>query len=567
VRSNPVLVETRAILSLLPENLISLRLFYWTFPISIVVSITLIPLQIKSVEEFLSWFYIGVLGHLAMLPFVIYAKGRDRNKEQIPLLLMMGIVRGGTIGLLAPLFGVVDPLTVQIRTLNSTLSVFYWFQIAAIIFEFRSEFRKKIKNLVEEMILKDAIIKPNSYNVNSNELILLIAELQKKIVNTLSGEPTPQKLSDRARDIDALVRKQLRPLSKSQWYEGELIWVKAGFLRVLKSTMSVAPIHIWAVVLLTLPYSIIGHFNRYGFLNTVVTQITWLIMAWLVQQTAKRLFKGHDGNYFKQNLAIVLAIPVVIAPIAFLIHAGWPSNAFSIQNLISAQIFSAITVSIITLSSTLVIALHEEQREVFEMLGNALKEKDLEMLVRSGVQANSESDYAQYLHAEVQSQLLACKLLLLKAADSDFTLFSPEITNQIIARLEKIQQPYERPAARVPSARVLELEKSWKGLAEITNELSPELQENSAFGDIVAQLIEESVVNAIRHGKANKIHVNSFSTSGLINVVITDNGQLKEGQTGSGLGTILFDTFAKSWTIGREGDATVVKFSVATRAE
>jgi len=54
---------------------------------------------------------------------------------------------------------------------------------------------------------------------------------------------------------------------------------------------------------------------------------------------------------------------------------------------------------------------------------------------------------------------------------------------------------------------------------------------------------------------------------GLIKVVITDNGQLKEGQTGAGLGTILFDTFAESWTIGREGDETVVRFSIANNAK
>jgi nitrate/nitrite-specific signal transduction histidine kinase len=259
-----------------------------------------------------------------------------------------------------------------------------------------------------------------------------------------------------------------------------------------------------------------------------------------------------------------MSVFFLITPCMFYIHTLWPGGIFTIQNQISAHIFSALTVTALLLTSSLVIALHEDQAHVFETLGNVLKEKDLQMLIDSGIQTGNESAYSQYLHAEVQSQLLACKLLLLKAAESDFTLFSPEVTQQIVDRLEKIKQPYERPAARIPTERVRELATSWRGLAEISYELSQELSEVHSYSDVVAQLIEESVINAIRHGKAKKINIKSFSTDGLINVVITDNGHLKDGQTGSGLGTILFDTFAKSWRIARENDTTVVTFSVST---
>jgi hypothetical protein len=541
-----------------------MRIFYWTFPVSIVVATFLIPLEINSVEELISWFYIGVLGHISMLPFVIYGQNKDRLKEQIPLLLMMGLVRGGVIGLLVPLFGVIDPLPVQMRALNSMVSVFYWFQVAAVIYEFQFAFRKRVRRLVEESILKDARIEASPSDVTSHELILLISELQKRIVSTLAGSPTQEKLISRAKEIDQLVKDHIRPLSKSQWRDGQLIWVKAGALKVIKGTLSVAPLHIWAVAILALPYSLTGAFNRYGIINTLITQVSWFILAWIVSSASRRIFPAHNRNYLKQNLAIVMSVFFVITPCIFYIHTFWPGGIFTIQNQISAHIFSALTVTALLLASSLVIALHEDQAHIFETLSNVLKEKNLQMLIDSGIQTGTESAYGQYLHAEVQSQLLACKLLLLKAAESDFTLFAPEITQQIVDRLEKIKQPYERPAARIPTERVRELATSWRGLAEISYELSPELSEVHSYSDVVAQLIEESVINAIRHGKAKKINVRSFSTDGLINVVITDNGHLKEGETGSGLGTILFNTFAKSWRIARENDTTVVTFSVST---
>jgi hypothetical protein len=299
-------------------------------------------------------------------------------------------------------------------------------------------------------------------------------------------------------------------------------------------------------------------------LNTVVTQTSWFILALAVKSAAKAIFPARDGNYLKQNLFMIFSVIFLITPCMYYIHKLWPAGVFTVQNQISAHFFSAITVTCLLLTSSLVIALHEDQVQVFETLGNVLKEKDLQTLIKSGVQTDTESAYGQYLHAEVQSQLLACKLLLLKAAESEFTLFAPEVTQQIVERLEKIKQPYERPAARIPTERVRELSKSWSGLAEISYELSPELSEIHPYSDVVAQLIEESVINAIRHGKAKKINVRSFSTEGLINVVITDNGHLKEDHAGTGLGTILFNTFAKSWRIAREEDKTVVTFSVNT---
>ena len=167
-------------------------------------------------------------------------------------------------------------------------------------------------------------------------------------------------------------------------------------------------------------------------------------------------------------------------------------------------------------------------------------------------------------HAEVQSQLLACKLLLLKAAESDFELFPPEVTKQIADRMEKIKQPYEKPVARVPAQRLSELQKSWSGLAAISFELAPELGQLHGYSDVASQLIEESVVNSIRHGKASEIKVQGNFIGSLLHVKISDNGEFTSGQSHEGLGTILFNTFTKDWSLKREGSQTLLSFTIET---
>ena len=562
MRKNVIAEESRAILALVPQRLISIRLFLWTFPISIIVVTFLIPEKINSGEELLKWFIIALLGHISMLPFVIYSRDKDGHNKQIPLLLMMGIVRGGVLGLLPPLLGVSDPLEIPWRITNSMVSIFYFFLVSAIVYEFQSAFRKELTRKIQEVSIKQAEIEISSGDVNSQLLISRISELQQKILATLSNTPTRENFEARAKDIDMLVRKHIRPLSKSQWKDGQLVWVNAGPVKVLRETLSVAPLHVWAVAILTLPFSIVGQYNRYGLLNTFVTQVTWLFEAWLVQVIARKLQPVRDGNYLKRNLTILFLVITIITPVMYWIHTIWPGNLFNTQSQVTAHLFSAITVTILLLVSSVIIALEADKAFVFETLGNAIKEKDFQDLISSGIRANTESKYGQYLHAEVQSQLLACKLLLLKAAESDFTLFSPEVTNQINNRLKQIQQPYERPAARIPSDRVKELSESWTGLAEITFDLSPEMSELHANSDVISQLIEESVVNSIRHGKAKQIHIKNIVFGDRIDFIISDNGILKAGQSQGGLGTILFNAFTESWSLNRVGDQTILKFSV-----
>jgi nitrate/nitrite-specific signal transduction histidine kinase len=86
-----------------------------------------------------------------------------------------------------------------------------------------------------------------------------------------------------------------------------------------------------------------------------------------------------------------------------------------------------------------------------------------------------------------------------------------------------------------------------------------ELKSNS---DVVSQLIEESVINSIRHGKATKIHIEGISSKALSSFVISDNGYFEEARSSGGLGTILFNAFAETWSLTREGDQTILKFSV-----
>ena len=100
-------------------------------------------------------------------------------------------------------------------------------------------------------------------------------------------------------------------------------------------------------------------------------------------------------------------------------------------------------------------------------------------------------------------------------------------------------------------------------MAEISHDLPPKLSQVTPNSDVISQLIEEAVVNSIRHGGARKISVSAKTLPAGIEVTISDNGNMPPSpDVTSGLGSILFDTFTKNWSRVREGNTTVVTFLV-----
>jgi hypothetical protein len=273
-----------------------------------------------------------------------------------------------------------------------------------------------------------------------------------------------------------------------------------------------------------------------------------------------------ERGYAKVNLLFFGSLFILMYPVTFIVQSIIPFATPASQSaMVLGYLISAVSQSAFFIIGAMLFSIQKDQGFAFQFLSDIIKKGELEELLKQTQSGNLDTKFAQYVHAEVQSQLLACKLLLLKAAESDFELFPPEITKQIIDRMEKIQVPYMRPVARITSDRVNELSQSWLGLADISYSLSPELHQLQSYSDVTSQLIEEAIVNSIRHGNATKIHIESRVLGDLLEVVITDNGKLARDKSKGGLGTILFNTFAKEWNVSDISGQTVMTFTIATQ--
>ncbi len=554
--------KTENLLNLLPKKLITKEVYLATLPVTVFVTLFIIPLEINRPIEYVYWLVVGLSGHLAMLPFVIYGRDRQLLKEQVPLVLAMGFVHGLVIWLVQPLFGFEDQYTILVRAANSALFVFYMFQLLAIIYEFNYGLQRKVSRILEQMALKKQQLDLRDPIVHDNELVQLVAKLQDKITLEISEKPISSGVNESAKSIDNLVREHIRPLSKSKWKDGEVKWVKLGVFHVLRRTMTLSPIPIFEIYLLTLPLALVNQISRYNFSTLVITQSIWLVVLLFLVKFIKFLFPSFEDNFFRQNVALVFSASLIVAPMIYFTNGLIPADLINSQNTIFSHIYASLMIAVILCASTLLVSLNIDQEKALSFLENQLDRNELTSHLESRVQSIRDSDYSKYLHNEVQSQLLACKLLLLKSAESDSQMFPPVVLTQIISRLEKIKQVPLREIGLTPSERMKELVHSWRGIAEIQLELPERFDEIASDSVEICQLMEEAVINSIRHGQAKMVEISvSFLDDQIIGVIF-DDGIFVETKNGGGLGTILFDTFTKHWEIKSEGDGTTLRFSL-----
>jgi hypothetical protein len=554
--------EVRQVVRLLPAGLVNTTVFLWTYPISLFLAIATTPSEIKGSKEFILWLLLGFLAHSAMYPFVYYGRTTKKLAEQVLLVILMGVIRGSVIGLGAPLMGLEDSLSAPVRVANSALAVFYWMQSGAIIFQYGAMFRKKVKEFLIEMLEKGIVDLPQVAKKSASELVTIIGAIQEKIVQAVGRSPSRSDIQQASADIDLLINEHIRPLSQARWKDGDLLWIKAGFFSVMRRTLTNQKLPAIPVIVLTFPFTFVAQISRIGFWGTLIVQVTWISMVVILDRVLLARMRTDQG-FWKINLTFLAVLIAVVYPITFMVQHLATLDATATNSVwVVGYVLSAFTQISLFIIGAMLFGIQNDQGFAFQFLSDIIKKGELENLLKQTQSGSIDSQFAQYVHAEVQSQLLACKLLLLKAAESNFKLFPPDVTAQIVERMEKIKQPYQRPVAKVTSKRLPEIAQSWQGLAEIEYELIPEFSEFHSQSEITSQLIEEAVVNAIRHGKASKISVKAISDGSSISVFVRDNGSLQMTKANTGLGTILLNTFTKSWTLVREGDQSLLKFTI-----
>jgi signal transduction histidine kinase len=562
---NRIRIEVSPYTAFIQDRLVTWTAFWSTIPVSVITAVLFINPNQSSVEGLLIWTAIGLLSHASMVPFVHHLNKRGTRRTHLLMAFFLGALRGVVLNLIAPLFLVSDPLPIFVRALNSGFAFLYFFVIVSIIQGVWGKFEKDLREfLLTFTSIKSKTISSTKFDnneIDDTERQEAIARLGKLLEDSIAQESDGLTLREQAQAIDRVIAKNIRPKSSQRWKNAELVWPQIHPWRVIRNTLFETKSPVMVVIIIILPLSILGGFSRASFVNAILLQTFAILLIFLICDFADRItYKFNQGIGFNNLLYLFLYI-FVQSPIIFYSNYLLNLSSYSsLQNMVQVQVGTMVVAIAFVVTGAMIFSVYYAREEALVQLRKFLPEDKLQDILTAGQTSNEQSEYAQYLHAEVQSQLTASKLLLLKAAESDFTAMSTETTRQVLSRLELLKTPYEKKVARIPKVRLEELTQTWRGLTRIKMDLPPELETVSKNGEIISQLIEESVINAIRHGKAKNVKVTVWIEGDVCKIEVQDDGKLKSTKK-PGLGSTLFQVFAPDWKLKTNDAGTLATMS------
>ena len=186
-------------------------------------------------------------------------------------------------------------------------------------------------------------------------------------------------------------------------------------------------------------------------------------------------------------------------------------------------------------------------------------------LEKSGSKENSNADlaakYAKYLHGDIQSTLSSTQMQLQQASEQDDLKLGTTSIEKLASVLRRDHHDYVIGEAISPISKFQQIIDAWDGIATISIDV-----EDGEFSDAtllkVAEVIEELVSNAIRHGGATTISAQIGTLHGDMHVTFQDNGAPKKSGK-AGMGSSLVKNQALNLQSTSDLDGNRITFQMA----
>jgi two-component sensor histidine kinase len=424
----------------------------------------------------------------------------------------------------------------------------------------RNEFKELFNELYVRNI-KDRVSKvvPAKGKVQESEIsqiearVLEILEPLRKKIESLSG--TEMSLEDLEREkllIQSFIEEKLRPLSHDLWRQQKINPPKLHYVRNLFRVTFVTKSQFGYAILPSFVFGIVGASTfesfsfawRHSLLHLVIQVIVFLGYEYLYERVnSLRKYLNISAIF------LCVSIPYAVDP---LFLANYPSSsANSVAEIVAAGWF-------LLLSLTFSIA--KSQTDFRKDLINSL----LIDLENSPPVNNKDSElagkYARYLHGDIQSTLSSTQMQLQQASDKDNLTLGKSSIEKLASVLRRDHHDYVIGEAISPISKFQQIIDAWDGIATISIDV-----EEGEFSDTtllkVAEVIEELVSNAIRHGGATTISVNVVSEDGSNRVNFFDNGK-KRAKGKPGLGSSLLKSLTKNVIIKESDEGTKISFGL-----
>ena len=552
---------------------LSWRLYFLTIPVDVTVLLLSSDHASTGSSDFSQWAILALMAHGSIAPVIaiaLFFTSKFNNwKADLFALITLGAVRGLAINVGVDFLDLEPTVSSAYKVFNSAISLPLWFIGIAVFIESRRQYQQEFEALFLRFVRKVQTTKEgkslDSKYAGAGESIKHLQSATSELASELEvalGLPTPQASYEKQKSkIQDLVNQQLRPASTILWNSSTFSPPKLSILALLRISLLEQKLKVISAALLFAPYIFIGINGTQGWQLAAAGTLLATVLNILIYILCEALFKNRLLRRRKTNILILLLSYVMpFLTIAFILPADlfW---ADSVATIFVYQLFLTSCHILILLAFNTYRLLGQQRSLVLASLEQIIQGQDDFPVSIADLTAARDIDLARYLHGELQAGLIASSLLLDRASKTGDSDLARHALKSAVDILNQDHTQVSQSRVSFPQDRLKKISSGWRGIAQVNIDLDwIETLEKSTQNDVIA-LIDEGVSNAIRHAKASMISVSAFRTGADLNVEILSDGAGMT-QKAPGLGTKLFSELATSWDYSRNGEQSILRFTV-----
>ncbi|MEY4327463.1 MAG: hypothetical protein RIR71_133 [Actinomycetota bacterium] len=462
--------------------------------------------------------------------------------------LTIGAIRGYVFVSIANHMGIDDPVSDLMRIINSTLNTGFWIFIIVGLTALVQESIHRYESHFLDKALEASVdaLEPKSAMVEKIDSIPQLQSLKANLEQLLRDVNRQDVDSDTllisALKIRDSVENSVRPLSHKIWFSEKLIRPRIrgrGLLIDLFRTPKFAPFGSALAMGLWMGIgSISGMPLGAAALCSVTVGLSLIaatvVMKWLI---------GNRELPALVGFAVITFASWLVASFTDFVLQLSPFADYFARSIASNLLFPAAVFLVLVVSS-----LFLQTRANFRFI------EDLLDSVGNLGSESMRSEFAGYLHNSLQAQLTNLASQLEKAAKSGGN-FDPDLKQYLAEVSQRSIGEEFASRALAPKVRLEKAVKAWGGIIDVRLDLTKLESLSDEVSLVVADLVEESISNAVRHASADWISFELELESAGVRIEIR-NPSPGEKPRAQSLGTSWLASKSKSFEVSDEPDGT-----------